>query len=143
MKSVKPNNLSRSSALAAKVTCVAFKILCHDGPLTDQKLKSIIQETTSFDKWQSEKYSKSRRIRWQSVLSLHFIKCKKVGYVVKKNGLWSLTKKGTKVIDLGERRLFEVTNEAVQDHLITGTTQPSSVSRYTRALCWGLFDIFS
>lgn len=105
--------LSKSRALAAKVIYAAFGILKENGgELNGREVIEQVGEKIELDEWAKSKYEKSGYIRWQSILHFFSIDCIKAGFLVKKKGVWYLTKEGETAIELGEVDLLNAATEA-------------------------------
>lgn len=105
--------LSKSRALAAKVIYAAFQILKENGgELNGREVIAQVGEKIELDEWAKSKYEKSGYIRWQSILHFFSIDCIKAGFLVKKKGVWYLTKEGEAAIELGEVGLLNAATEA-------------------------------
>lgn len=105
--------LSKSRALAAKVIYAAFQILKENGgELNGREVIAQVGEKIELDEWAKSKYEKSGYIRWQSILHFFSIDCIKAGFLVKKKGVWYLTKEGEAAIGLGEVGLLNAATEA-------------------------------
>ncbi len=105
--------LSKSRALAAKVIYAAFQILKENGgELNGREVIEQAGEKIELDEWAKSKYEKSGYIRWQSILHFFSIDCIKAGFLVKKKGVWYLTKEGETAIGLGEVGLLNAATEA-------------------------------
>jgi len=105
--------LSKSRALAAKVIYAAFQILKENGgELNGREVIEQVGEKIELDEWAKSKYEKSGYIRWQSILHFFSIDCIKAGFLVKKKGIWYLTKEGETAIGLGEVGLLNAATEA-------------------------------
>ncbi|OPY10195.1 MAG: Restriction endonuclease [Syntrophus sp. PtaB.Bin001] len=112
----KSRDLSRSRALGAKVIYAALKILKDaGGELPSKEVIARIPQTVQFDSWDQETYEKSGYVRWTSILHFFSIDCIKAGFLVKKKGVWFLTKEGEAALDLGERGLLEAATKAYRD----------------------------
>jgi len=103
-----PKKLSKSRALAAKVTHAALSLLRDNGKeMAMRDLMEKIRATVSLDEWEKERYEKSGYVRWESILHFFSIDCVKAGYLVKKQGIWYLTAEGEEALKLGPERLLE------------------------------------
>ena len=71
-----------------------------------------VGQRVKLDDWARSRYEKSGYIRWQSILHLFSIDCIKAGYLVKKKGVWYLTREGEAAISLGEIELLESATKA-------------------------------
>lgn len=105
--------LSKSKELAAKVIYKTFQIIKENGgELNGRDVIEKVGATTELDEWAKSKYEKSGYIRWQSILHFFSIDCIKAGFLVKKKGVWYLTKEGESAIELGEIGLLDAATEA-------------------------------
>ncbi len=104
---------SRTKALAAKVIFATFEVLKENGgELVGREVVKKVEERVDLDNWAKSKYEKSGNIRWQSVLHFYSIDCIKAGFMVKKKGVWYLTKEGEEAMKLGEIGLLDAATEA-------------------------------
>ncbi len=112
----KLKELSKSRTLAAKVIYAALKTLKDaGGELPSKEVIARISQTVQFDPWDKETYAKSGYVRWTSILHFFSIDCIKAGFLVKKKGVWFLTKEGEAALELGERGLLEAATKAYRD----------------------------
>jgi len=112
----KTKDLSRSRALAAKVIYAALKTLKDTGgELPGKEVIAQVSKTVQLDPWDQETYEKSGYVRWISILHFYSIDCIKAGFLVKKKGIWFLTKEGEDALALGERGLLDAATKAYRD----------------------------
>ncbi len=100
--------LPKSKKCAAKVLFSAVTILSKNGgemPLRD--LMEKVGHDAAWTSWEIARYETTGAIRWQSVLSFYSISCVKAGFLIKKKGVWYLTKQGEDVAKLGPAGLLE------------------------------------
>ena len=106
-------DLPRGRALAAKVTFAALNILKQSGgELHRKEINEKIGEQVELDDWAKGRYEKSGYIRWQAILHFYSIDCVKAGFLVKKKGVWYLTKEGKEALKLGDVGLLDKAQEA-------------------------------
>ena len=85
--------LSRSRELGSKVIFAALQILSEmGGQASGREVISQVEKRVILDDWAKATYEKSGYIRWQSMLHFFSIDCIKAGYLVKKKGVWYLTR---------------------------------------------------
>ena len=102
------DNLSRSEASGAKLIYAALKILKeNDGELPGKEVIKKVGDRVQLTDWDKERYEKTNNIRWQSLLSFFSIDLVKAGYLIKKKGIWYLTKEGETALKLGEVELLK------------------------------------
>lgn len=100
--------LSRSRALAAKLTHVALSILRDNGKeMAMRELLDKVKASVALEEWDKERYEKSGYVRWESILHFFSIDCVKAGYLVKKKGIWYITPEGEEALKLGPEKLLE------------------------------------
>jgi len=103
-----PKRLSRSRALAAKLTHAALSILRDNGKeMAMRDLLDKVKASVSLDEWDKARYEKSGYVRWESILHFFSIDCVKAGYLVKKKGIWYITPEGEEALKLGPEKLLE------------------------------------
>jgi restriction system protein len=97
------------SKVTASRTIFAALIILKDNnkEMSIKELLKKIESKVIFNEWEKERYKKSGYIRWQSILHFYSIDCIKVGYLIKKNGIWYLTPEGVEAIKEGEEKVFE------------------------------------
>jgi restriction system protein len=98
---------SRSKAVATKTIFAAFEILKENGgslPLKD--LLEQIPTRVELNLWEKEVYAKSGYIRWQSIFHFYSLGCAKSGFLLKKDGIWSLTPEGELAMKSGAEGLL-------------------------------------
>ena len=87
--------MSKSRDLASKVIYEMFKILeKNNGEMHGSQAIIQIENNLNLDAWAKEVYKKSRNVRWQSILHFFSIDCIKAGFLIRKKGVWYLTKDG-------------------------------------------------
>lgn len=100
--------LSRSHALAAKLTHAALSILRDNGKeMAMRELLDKVKASVALEEWDKERYEKSGYVRWESILHFFSIDCVKAGYLVKKKGIWYITPEGEEALKLGPEKLLE------------------------------------
>ncbi|CAG9273461.1 Mrr restriction endonuclease [Paraburkholderia unamae] len=105
--------LSRSRGLAVKVIFAAFQILQERGlELAGREVIAEIETRVPLDDWATATYEKSGYVRWQSILHFYSIPCIKAGFLLKKKGVWYLTKEGEQALKLGDVGLLNAAVEA-------------------------------
>jgi restriction system protein len=72
-----------------------------------KELMKEMENKIEFTDWEKERYEKTGHIRWQAIFHFYSIDCIKVGYLIKKNGIWYLTPEGVEAGNDGEKKLFE------------------------------------
>lgn len=72
------------------------------GELPGREVISAIEQTLDLDDWARSTYEKSGYTRWISILHFYSIDMIKAGYMLKRKGVWYLTKEGVAALDLGE-----------------------------------------
>ena len=104
----KKGNISKSETLGARLIYAALKILKeNDGELPGKEVVKKVGERIQFSDWDQERYEKTNYVRWQSMLSFFTIDLVKAGYLIKKKGIWYLTKEGEEALKLGEVELLK------------------------------------
>ena len=99
---------SKSQVLKEKLTFAAFEILKkHGGELPGRELMDIIDRELDLDDWATERYEKTGNTRWKSILHFASIASVKAGFLVKRKGIWSLTREGENAMAKGEKGLYE------------------------------------
>lgn len=105
--------LSRSKQVISKTLFKALQLLKEfGGSLPGREVISKLGEQLNFTEWEKERFEKSGYIRWQSMLHFHSIGAIKAGFLVKKSGVWYLTKEGEEALDLGALGLMSEINNA-------------------------------
>lgn len=100
--------MSKSRDLAVEVIFTAFQVLKeNDGELAGNKVLEEVGKRANLDDWAKATYEKSGYIRWQSILHFFTIDCIKAGFLIKKKGIWYLTKDGEDAMELGRKKLFD------------------------------------
>lgn len=101
-------SLPRSKQTAAKAIYEALKVLQEaGGELPGKEVIEQVAKRLTFTQWESERYEKSGYIRWQSILHFYTIDCMKAGFLLKHNGVWSLTDEGERALQLNPSQLLE------------------------------------
>lgn len=104
--------MSQSRDLAAELIFKAFEVLKeNDGELAGNKVVEEVSKRAKLDAWAKEVYEKSGYIRWQSILHFFTIDCIKAGFLLKKKGIWYLTKEGEAVMKFGKKGLLDKASE--------------------------------
>lgn len=78
-------------------------------------LKDILEKIAArvpFNEWEAQVYGRTGYIRWQSIFHFYSLDCVKAGYLLKNNGIWSLTPEGEKAMKGGPEQLIQRANEA-------------------------------
>jgi len=110
------NGASPSLTLARKVIFAAFNILKEEGgQLPVKDLMKKVEQRAPFSAWDEEVYEKTGYVRWQTVMRFYSIDCVKAGFIVKKKGIWFLTKDGEEALALGETGLLAAANKAYRE----------------------------
>lgn len=105
--------MARSRQLAAKVIFVALQILVEKGgEAAGRDVITEIDKRVEFDSWAKEVYEKSGYTRWKSILHFFSIDLIKAGFLIKKSGVWYITKEGKDAIKFGEVGLLEKATSA-------------------------------
>lgn len=105
--------LSQSKQLASKLIYAAVKILVEKGGEAPGKV--VIDEVgqrVQLDDWAKAVYEKSGYTRWRSILHFFSIDLIKAGFLIKKQGVWYVTKEGEDALKLGEEGLFSTASQA-------------------------------
>jgi len=85
-----------------------FKVLKeNDGTMQGAVVVRRVGEISKLDEWAREHFGKTGNVRWQSVLQLQSIPAVKAGFLVKKKGVWYLTKEGIEAAELTPTKLYE------------------------------------
>lgn len=104
--------MSKSSKLGEELIFTALQILKeNDGEMSGTELILKVGKRSSFDDWATTIYEKTGNIRWQSILYFHTIPCVKAGFLIKKKGIWYLTKDGEEALKLGKEGLFKLAKD--------------------------------
>ena len=107
---------SPSRALAEKTIFETFKILKDAGGQMRGKLVvDKIRETVHFDDYEKHIYEKTGYVRWESLLHFFTIDCMKAGFLLKENGVWTLTNEGVKAIALGPEKLLSTATQKYRE----------------------------
>jgi restriction system protein len=94
--------------LLEKLLFNVFEVLKeNDGEMKGSELIERVGEISDLDEWARERFEKTGYIRWKAVLQLRSIAAVKAGFLVKKQGVWYLTKEGAAAVELGPQKLFE------------------------------------
>src|SRR5581483_179154 len=94
--------------LLEKLISTVFKILAdHDGQMKGSELMEAVRKTSNLDKWALERFERTGEVRWQSVLNLRSIAAVKAGLLVRKRGIWYLTREGFMAAKLSPEALFK------------------------------------
>lgn len=108
--------MARSRQLAAKVVFAALQILVEKGgEAAGRDVITEIDKRVEFDSWAKEIYEKSGYTRWKSILHFFSIDLIKAGFLVKKSGVWYITKEGRDATKLGEVGLLEKASSAYRN----------------------------
>ena len=101
-----------SKQTAIKTLFPAFKAIKNaGGDLQYSKVLEAIRNEVEFTKWELEKYESNGQFRWVTIFYFYTIDCVKAGFLVKKKGVWYITKEGEKAFKKGPVQLFELANE--------------------------------
>lgn len=95
-----------------KTIYAAFNLLKENGGTLP--LKDILEQIPSkvdLNSWDKEVYEKTGYIRWQSIFHFHSLGCVKSGFLVKNNGVWTLTPEGLAAMKLGAEGLYAAKRE--------------------------------
>ncbi len=105
--------LSRTGKTAAKVIFAAMQILKDKGgEAAGKDVLEEIEKRVELDDWERAVYEKSGYTRWRSIVHFFSINLIKAGFLIKKQGVWYITKEGEEVIKLGEEGLFRAARMA-------------------------------
>jgi len=108
--------LSPSKILGSKTLYAAFESLKDaGGELSVKEVLQGIEARVDLDDWARERYEKSGYIRWQSVFLFYTIGAVKGGFLVKKKGVWFLTKEGEEAMAGGAEGLLKAARSAYRD----------------------------
>jgi len=105
--------LSQSKLLASKLIFAAINVLVEKGGEAPGKV--VIDEVgqrVPLDDWAKAVYEKSGYTRWRSILHFFSIDLIKAGFLIKKQGVWYVTKEGEDALKLGEDGLFVTASQA-------------------------------
>ncbi|WP_418408072.1 restriction endonuclease [Alistipes sp.] len=103
-----PNKISKSKQSATKTIWAAFNLIKNsDEPLSGKQIMDHIRKTVEFTDWEKEIYEKTGYVRWEAIFHFYSIDCTKAGYLIKRNGIWSLTEEGEKAMKLGPEKMME------------------------------------
>jgi len=105
--------MARSRLLATKVIFAALQILVEKGG--EAPGKEVIEEVgkrVQLDDWAKAAYEKSGYTRWISILHFFSIDLIKAGFLIKKKGVWYVTKEGEAALKLGEEKLLATATDA-------------------------------
>jgi restriction system protein len=103
---------SKLRPLLEKLLFNVFKLLAeNDGQMRASELFEQVGKMSNLDQWALERFEKTGHVRWQAVLHLRSIAAVKAGFLVKKKGVWYLTKEGFRALKLGPQRLLIVCQE--------------------------------
>lgn len=101
-------NKSASKIIAEKTIFAVFNILKQaGGQMRGKEVIDKVRETVEFNDYEKHIYEKTGYVRWQSILHFYTIDCMKAGYLIKENGVWTLTTEGEQAISLGAEKLLE------------------------------------
>ncbi len=99
---------SKTILLAEELLYTAFQILKeNNNEMPINSLMEEIEKRAKLDDWAKKVYEKSGYTRWNSIFHFFTIDCVKAGYLVKKKGIWYLTKDGEEALKLGKEKLRE------------------------------------
>lgn len=92
--------MSRSRRLIADMHRAALSALsaAPSGEMTREDLFRAIESTVTLDDWAQEIYETTGKTRWRSIFGFASVGLVKAQYVVKKDGVWSITEQGRKAI---------------------------------------------
>jgi len=100
--------MSRSRNIAAETMYTAFQILKENNyEMPGNKLIEEIGKRAQLDDYAKETYQKTGGVRWQSITHFFSIDCQKAGFLIKKKGVWYLTKEGEAAMALGKHNLLD------------------------------------
>jgi len=105
--------IARSRLIASKVIFAALQILVEKGG--EAPGKEVIEEVgkrVQLDDWAKAAYEKSGYTRWISILHFFSIDLIKAGFLIKKQGVWYVTKEGEAALKLGEEGLLSTATDA-------------------------------
>lgn len=99
--------VSNSRASATKTVFAAFQLLKENGGTMGLKdLLEQIPNRVELNDWERVIYEKTGAVRWQSLFHFFSLGCVKSGYLLKNNGIWSLTLEGEKAMKAGAESLL-------------------------------------
>ena len=108
--------MSRSTELASKLMYAAMKLLKeNDGEMPSGLLMATLGKTLTLDEWARGTYEKSGYLRWKAILNFYSIDLVTAGCLVKKKGIWYITPEGEKILEKGEKVLFETAQKAYKE----------------------------
>jgi restriction system protein len=106
---------SKSKQTAIKTLYSAFKAIKKaGGELHISKILENINNELKFTQWELEKYESNGQSRWLTMFYFYTIDCVKAGFLVKKKGIWYITKEGEDAFNKGPIQLFELANKGYQ-----------------------------
>ena len=100
--------VSNSRASATKTVYAAFQLLKENGGT--MALKDILEsipKRVQLNEWELLIYEKTGYVRWGSIFHFYSLDCAKAGFLVKNNGIWTLTPEGEKAMSKGADSLME------------------------------------
>ena len=104
--------LSQRAALGARVIYAALQILDEkSGKTSNRNVFEEVERHVTFNDWEQETL-KSGDVRWRVILNFESIYCVKAGFLIRKNGMWSLTSEGKTALELGKFKLRKAAIEA-------------------------------
>jgi restriction system protein len=115
-RGIMARNLSRTHALAVKLLFAAFQVLKEKGgELPGREVFEEVERRVELDEWASGQLAKSGYVRWESVLHFYSIDAVKAGFLLKKNGVWYLTREGERALSLGDVGLLDAAIAAYRE----------------------------
>lgn len=111
--SANPNKISKSKQSAIKTIWAAFNLIKNtEDSLSGRQIIDHIRETVDFTDWEKEIYEKTGYVRWEAIFHFYSVDCTKAGYLIKRNGIWSLTEEGEKAMVNGPEKMIDNATKA-------------------------------
>jgi len=104
--------LAPSRECAAKTMYATLQILKRGGgSLPGKEVINRIEKEVEFTDWEKYWFEELGTNRWQRILSFFIINLIKSGFLLKQNGIWTLTDEGEKVTNLSPYELHEISHD--------------------------------
>lgn len=104
---------SPSKVSATKTIHAAFKLIKENGgSMALRDIFNTLRTQLKFSEWEKAPLEKTGNIRWESIFYWYSVDTVKAGFLVKNNGVWSLTTEGEKAMKAGPDGLMEAANKA-------------------------------
>lgn len=101
------NNKSKTKELAENLIYATFKLLKENNNKMERTdIIEKIPYTIKLDDYANYIFEKTHYIRWQSILQFYTIGCVKVGFLIKRDGIWYLTKEGEEIFKQGKEKII-------------------------------------